>query len=188
MIASTVAPMKTAKPNRSDQAQPSWAMPAAMPPPIAAPATLAIEIRELALTSVKPSGSSRGTAEAWVTRNALEATRQPSAAGNSHSELSSTSASTQHRKARRARVTPIAQRRPCRNRSRKGPISGATTANGAMVSSRNWATCGRAWSVGRVKNKVPASDTATAASPAAARNCRCVSRARPLSPAPPDRV
>ena len=90
-----------------------------------------------------------------MTRNALEATRQPRAAGNSHSELSSTSASTQHRKARRASVTPIAQRRPCRNRSRKGPINGATMANGAMVSSRNWATCGRAWSVGRVKNKRP---------------------------------
>ena len=187
-MARTVAATKTAKPNRRDHSEPNCAMPAAMPPPTAAPTTLAIEIRELALTRVKFSGSRRGTADAWVTRNALEATRQPSAAGNSHSELSRTSASTQHRNARRASVTPIAQRRPCRNRSRNGPISGATMANGAMVSSRNWATWGRAWSVGRVKNSVPASDTATVASPAAARNCRWVSRARPLSPAPPDRV
>ena len=67
-------------------------------------------------------------------------------------------------------------------------MNGATMANGAMVSSRNWATCGRAWSVGRVKNKVPARDTATVASPAAARNCRCTRRASPLSPAPPEVV
>ena len=67
-------------------------------------------------------------------------------------------------------------------------MKGATIANGAMVSSRNWATWGRACSVGRVKNKVPARDTATMASPAAARNCRCTNRARPLSPAPPEVV
>ena len=67
-------------------------------------------------------------------------------------------------------------------------MNGATMANGAMVSSRNWATWGRAWSVGRVKNKVPARDTATVASPAAARNCRWTSRASPLSPAPPEVV
>ena len=81
-------------------------MPAAMPPPTAAPTTLAIEIRELALTRVKFSGSRRGTADAWVTVNALEATRQPSAAGNSHSELSSTSASTQHRNAAQGQRDP----------------------------------------------------------------------------------
>ena len=67
-------------------------------------------------------------------------------------------------------------------------MNSTTTANGAIVSSRNCATWGRAWSVGRVKNNVPASDTATAASPAAVRNCRWTSRARPLSPAPPEVV
>ena len=143
-MANTVAVMNTANPNRSDHCGPAWEIATAMPPPIAAPPTFAIEIRELALTRVKPSGSRRGTAEAWVTVKALEATRQPSAAGKSSSELSSTSASTQHRKPRSARVTPIAHRRPCRKRSRNGPMNGATIANGAMVSSRNCATWGRA--------------------------------------------
>lgn len=49
-------------------------------------------------------------------------------------------------------------------------MNGATTANGAMVSSRNSATWGRACAVGLVKNKVPANETATAASPAADRH------------------
>ena len=132
-----VAAMKMRNPNRSDHSWPTWAMATARPPPIAAPKTLAIEIRELASTRVKLSGSRRGTADAWVTVNDLEATRQPSAAGKSQRELCSSSANTQHNQPRRASVTPIAHRRPCRKRSRNGPMNGATTAKGAMVSNRN---------------------------------------------------
>ena len=57
---------------------------------MAAPAMPASEIRELALTRVRPSGSSRGTADARVTPYALEAIRQVSAAGKSQSESSAT--------------------------------------------------------------------------------------------------
>ena len=85
-MASTVAPMKITKPKRSDHSEPACAMPAAITPPTAAPPTLAMEIREFALTRVKPSGSSRGTADARVTVKALEATRQPSAQGKTQAE------------------------------------------------------------------------------------------------------
>ena len=101
----------------------------------ATPTMPAIDTRPLALTSVKLSGSSRGTAAARVTPYALDATRTPSAAGKSPCDsVTTASASTQHRKARRAMVAPIAQRRPWANRSRNGPISGATIANGSIVS------------------------------------------------------
>ncbi len=52
-------------------------------PRSAAPATELSEIRELALTRLSRSGSTRGTAAARVTPYALDATRQPSAAGKS---------------------------------------------------------------------------------------------------------
>ena len=74
-------------------------------------------------------------------------------------------ASAQQRKARTAIVAPIAQRRPCANRSRNGPISGATIANGSIVSPRNSATWSRASPDGTWKNRLPASEIATAASP-----------------------
>ena len=51
------------------------------------PTSPASEIRALALTRVKPRGSSRGTAAARVTPYALEATSTPSAAGNSHGRV-----------------------------------------------------------------------------------------------------
>ena len=64
-----------------------------------APTTPASETRALALTSVRSGGSRRGTAAARVTPYALEATRQPSAAGNSQSDSVTTAvASTQQRK------------------------------------------------------------------------------------------
>jgi hypothetical protein len=120
-----------------------------------------------------------------VTPYALEATSTPSAAGNSATESVTTAVpSTQHRKPRSAIVEPIAQRRPRRNRSRNGPIRGATIANGSMVSARNRATCPRASPVGTWKNNVPARATATAESPAALTACSSSSRARPDSPAP----
>lgn len=145
----------------------------------------AIDTRPFALTSVKSAGSSRGTAAARVTPYALEATRTPRAAGNSHTDSSTTApASTQHKKARRAMVAPMAQRRPWAKRSRNGPISGATIANGSIVSARNSATWPRAWPEGTVKKSVPASAIATAASPAVLKKCMWISRERPDSPAP----
>src|SRR5581483_10211605 len=53
-----------------------------------------------------------------------------------------------------------------RARSSVGPSTGATRANGVIVTSRYSATCGRADSAGTVKNREPASATATKASPA----------------------
>ena len=72
------------KARRSDQSGPTRLSAAASAPPAAAPPTPASEMRELALTRVKPVGSSRGTAAARVTPYAREATRQPRAAGKSH--------------------------------------------------------------------------------------------------------
>ena len=58
--------------------------------------------------------------------------------------MATASAATRQNRPRTAKVPPIAQRRPCEKRSRNGPISGATTANGSMVRPRNSAT----WSAG----------------------------------------
>jgi hypothetical protein len=73
-------------------------------------------------------------------------------------------------------VSPIAHRRPWLNRSNTGPISGATIANGSMVSPRNSATWPRASSVGTWKNSVPARLIAMAVSPAALNACSSISR------------
>ena len=64
-------------------------------------------------------------------------------------------------------------------------MSGATNANGSIVSTRNSATWPLACSVGMVKKRVPARETAMAASPAVLKACSSSRRARPLSPAPP---
>ena len=120
-----------------------------------------------------------------MTPYALDATRQVSAAGKSIGEsLATALASTQVPNARTAKVMPIAQRRPRRNRSRNGPISGATIANGSIVTPRNSATCPRASSLGAVKNKVPASETVSAASPAELNALSSSRRESPDSPAP----
>ena len=143
----------------------------------------------MALTRVRSGGSSRGTAAARVTPYALEATRHPSAAGNNHPDSVTTAvARTQHRKQRIAMVAPTAHRRPWLKRSRNGPIRGATIANGSMVRPRKSATCPRASPVGTWKNRVPASEIATAASPAALKACSSISRDSPESPAPSARA
>src|SRR6266545_3239817 len=125
-----------------------------MPAPMVAPATPASEIREFAVTRVISLGSRRGTAEARVTPYALDATRQPRAAGYSHAELLPANDA--------ARLHTRNPRNPS-----VGPINGAINANGAIVSNRNNATRFRACSLGTAKNTVPASDTANAVSPAA---------------------
>jgi hypothetical protein len=104
----------------------------------------------------------------------LEETRTPSAAAKSHGEspVAMAPASAQARNARKAIVAPIAHRRPWENRSRNGPISGATIANGSIVRPRKSATCPRASPDGTWKNRLPASEIATAASPAVLKKCR----------------
>ena len=149
----------------------------------------ASEMRAFAFTSVKLSGISRGMAAARVTPYALDATRTPRAAGNSAVEpVTTAEASTQHRNARSAIVAPMAQRRPWLNRSRNGPISGATIANGSIVSPRKRATWSRASPVGTWKKRVPASEIATAASPAVLNACISIRRDSPEAPAPPARA
>ena len=151
-----------------------------------APTMPASETRALALTRVRSSGSSRGTAAARVTPYALDATRHAERRGEQPGRLVVTTdePAPSTRNARIAIVAPIAHRRPCANRSRNGPISGATIANGSIVRPRNSATCPRASPVGTWKNRVPASEMATAASPAVLNTCISISRERPERPAP----
>ena len=120
-----------------------------------------------------------------MTPYALDETSTPSAAAKTRAEpLLTDEAITQQRNARNAIVAPIAQRRPCANRSRNGPISGATIANGSIVSPRNSATWSRASPEGTLKNRLPAREIATAASPAVLKTCSWISRCSPDSPAP----
>ena len=118
------------------------AKPAAIGPITPPPTTPASEIRELVFIKGRSGGSSRGTAAARVTPYALEETRVSSAAGKSRAWLPEAIASpmTMHMSPRMAKVRPIAQRRPWPNRSSSGPISGATIANGTMVSPKKSAT------------------------------------------------
>src|SRR5437868_1199354 len=82
-------------------------------------------------------------------------------------------------------VTASAVRRPCRYRSSTGPITGAISANGAIVTSRYSATRPRAASAATPKNTVPARPIVTSVSPAQEIACRSSSRVMPASPAPP---
>jgi hypothetical protein len=63
-------------------------------------------------------------------------------------------------------------------------MNGASTANGAIVTSRNSTTRPRAWSTDVLKKIVPASDTATNASPAPLAAVSSMSVDRPVRPAP----
>ena len=71
-----------------------------------------------------------------------------------------------HSTARAAIVAAKVRRRPPRVRSISGPNTGATSANGASVSSRYSNTFGRAALLVALKNSVSASDTVTKTSPA----------------------
>ena len=128
----------------------------------ATPTIPASEIRALALTRVQAFGQQPGYG--GRARDAVRLGRDQHAQGRREQPdgvAVTDDASTQHRKARAAIVAPIAQRRPWLKRSRNGPISGATIANGSIVSPRNSATCPRASPVGTWKNSVPASEIAT---------------------------
>ena len=107
----------------------------------------ASEIRALALTRVRPLGQQPGYG--GRPGDAVRLGRDQDTERRREQPASSRRrrrpASTQHEERRGcAIVAPIAQRRPWLNRSRNGPISGATIANGSIVSPRNSATWPRA--------------------------------------------
>jgi hypothetical protein len=176
------------KARRSDHSGPIHESAPARAPPSVMPIIPTMLIREFARTSDIEGGRRRGAAAARATAYDREATSAPRAAGKSQA-LSSTSApaSTQARKARTATVVPMAQRRPWRKRSRIGPMSGARTTKGAIVSSRKRATWPRASSTGIAKT-VPASETVSAASPAIVTPCSSTKRANPEESAPSARA
>ena len=112
-----------------------------------APTTPARETRPLALTRVRLVGEQAGYG--GRPRDAVRLGRhqaRPSACGNSQRRLAADRRrrAPSTRNARKAMVAPMAQRRPWLNRSRNGPISGATIANGSIVRPRNRATWPRA--------------------------------------------
>jgi hypothetical protein len=85
----------------------------------------------------------------------------------------------------RASSVPIMMyRRPCRTRSSIGPMNGASRANGAMVSTRYSTTWLRASCREVLKKTVPASATATKASPALPAAVSSISDDRPVWLAP----
>ena len=123
--------------------------------------------REFAVTSVISAGSSRGAIALRVTPKAFCSTRTPKAAGSKSagSLCCTATAMPQHSSPRASSVPARMYRRPCCTLSSIGPMNGASTANGAIVTSSASATLVRAWSSETLKNRVPASATATNASP-----------------------
>src|SRR4051812_36488816 len=90
-----------------------------------------------------------------------------------------------HSTARAAADPIIIVRRPPSRRSRNGPMSGARTANGAIVRSRYSATRARAASGEIEKKREPASAMATRVSPAANSACARANRANGRGMVPP---
>ncbi len=179
-------------PTRSTQAAPPEPPPArtAMPAATGTPTVVAISEarahRELAVTRVISSGSSRGMTDALVTPNTFCRTRTPKAAGSrvSVSLWATAPAIPQHSRPR-ARAVPIRMyRRPCCTRSSIGPTNGASSANGAIVMIRASATRPRAWVTEALKNSVPARATATNPSPTLPAAENSIIWARPVRPAP----
>ena len=158
-------------------------------PTAPAPTTPASETRALALTRVRSGGQQPG--DGGGARDAVRLGRHQAAqrGGEQPARLGDHGRG-EHpaEEARIAMVAPTAHRRPWLKRSRNGPISGATIAKGSIVRPRNSATWPRASPVGTWKNRVPASEIATAASPAALKACSSISRDRPESPAPSARA
>jgi hypothetical protein len=122
---------------------------------------------ELASTSSSGWSTAAGTNELFATEYAFDSTRWVKAAGNSSSP--STTAAMASAPAARPTDDPITiTRRPRRDPSMAGPRKGATTANGAMVSTSDSATRPRAADGEMLKNNEPASAIVTRASPAMA--------------------
>ena len=195
-IPSAIAARYTTVPTRSAQAPPVDPPPARYetPPAAATPRadamSAASEIRALADTRVILAGSSRGVTALRVTPYAFCRTSTPNAAGSrvTVSLCCAAPAIPQQSRPRASSVPSMMYRRPSRTRSSIGPMSGASTANGAIVMSSVSAIRPRAWSTEVLKNRVPASATATNASAAAPAAVSSMSRSRPVRSAPDARV
>ena len=133
-------------------------------PPIAPAAMLMSARREFAVTSAASSGTIAGTSALFATWCPLASTSTPNANGKSSSVLTFPAIRT-HNPARPKHPALIKVRRPPRLRSRRGPMTGATSAKGATVSNRYSRTLGRAAPGEMLKNNVPARATVTHASP-----------------------
>ena len=142
----------------------SLRMSAAGIPPTAPAAMLISASRELAVTRAASSWTIAGTSALFATWWPLARTSTPKASGKSSRPLTLPAMRTQS-PARPKHPKLMSVRRPLRLRSRSGPITGATSANGATVSSRYSRTFGRAAPGEMLKNSVPASATVTHASP-----------------------
>jgi hypothetical protein len=125
-------------------APPSTSMPAASEPASMDAVRATSWDRALAVTSVISAGSSRGVMDARATPYAFCRTKMPNAAGSNVTGLSIAADMPQHSRPRASRVPASRYRRPCRMRSRAGPMNGARTANGAIVTSRKSTTRPRA--------------------------------------------
>src|SRR5450631_501753 len=90
-------------------------------------------------------------------------------------------AMSRHSADRPTQETITSRRRPPRRRSRAGPITGATTAKGAMVTSRYSSTDPRAPLLGFAKKIDPARETATHASAHIVTACVRMSRPNGVS-------
>ena len=132
-------------PARSTQADPAVArIPAATAPPSMEAVSVMSWDRALAVTSVISAGSSRGVTDARITPYDFCSTRMPNAAGSSVTGLLMAADIPQQSRPRASRVPASRNLRPCCIRSRAGPMNGASTANGAIVTSRNSTTRPRA--------------------------------------------
>ncbi len=122
---------------RSTQAAPPryWMPPASTTPRVEAMSAISDE-RALADTSVISAGSSRGVTALRVTPYAFCRISTPNAAGKSVSGSCSAADIPQHSRPRASSVPDMMKRRPCWTRSSIGPMNGASTTNGAMVTSR----------------------------------------------------
>src|ERR1700761_5676090 len=125
--------------------------------------------RALAVTRLIEGGSSRGVTELRGIEYAFCSTSTPNAAGNKVTGSPET-------------APDIAQH--SRPRSSIGPMNGASSANGAMVRTRYRTTWLRASCREVLKNTVPASATATNASPALPAAVSSIRDDRPVSLAP----
>ncbi len=92
--------------------------------------------RAFASVRVMPCGTSRGAAAARIDRVRLGQHQRAERARVEHQQFGRVRGHDQREHARPTAVPAMAQRRPCCNRSSAGPMTGATTANGAMVISR----------------------------------------------------
>lgn len=150
--------------NHNAPAEPNTELtPLAMPPNTPAAASPNTVSRAFVFDSVTAGGTTRGVTADFSTVNDFDSTIMPSAAGYRPQSLKC-SAMIAAIRPWPSEDTHIASLRPRWIRSSAGPITGATSANGAIVMSRYSATRSRLSPLAAAKNRVFASATAIAAS------------------------